>query len=96
MAKHNVPNFLFQTFNNRSSQQRKHYLMVTYQTVTPAAFLSGPVNHIGYRPIMLNKVHVYRGEISNIMPKIPGQCQRLQKYLRHDDRGPEIYENTLI
>ena len=59
---------LFDFFDNPCSNERQHNFMMACQVESLTAFGGWPIYHIGHRTVLPNEVHVYCGEIIQLMP----------------------------
>lgn len=68
--------------------------MVAGEREPSATPLGGPAYDIGIWPVMLDKIHVYGGEMVKRMAEVPDQGHGLEEYFREQHSGAEIDVNA--
>ena len=58
---------LFDFFDNPCSNERQHNFMMARQVESLTAVCGGPIYHIGHRTVLPDEVHIYCGEIIQLM-----------------------------
>src|SRR5687767_6942059 len=86
-----------QAIENRPHEHRHHQLVVTRDLVPLAAVNRGSLNDVHARAIVTDHVEVTRHEVLwPALVKIARDSQRLEEYLRHDDRAAEVQYDPAI
>jgi hypothetical protein len=57
-------------FDDSGCNQRQHDFMVTGKVKTLSALSRGPMNDVGYGAVMLDEIHVNRGEFGKLVIQI--------------------------
>jgi len=64
--------------------------MANQAVSSPCAIRDRSSHNIGHRPVVLDKIKVYRGEIGELMQEIANHRDGLQKHLRKCHRGSNV------
>lgn len=77
-------------------EEGDHDFVVAGESEAPASALGGPAHDVRVRPVVLDKVHVHRGEVLERMAEIPGEGYGLEEYLGKKHRGAEVYVRAAL
>ncbi len=73
-----------------SSQKGEHDLVMPDECVPLPPFTGGPIHHVDRWTVVLEEIHVDRGEMVDLMAQISGKAEGLKEYLWKDDCRSQV------
>lgn len=83
-------------FNYCCREKREHDLVMAGYGISSSALLGGTPDHVCVRTVVLNKIHVYGGEVPEGGAEVSAKRDRFQKYFRKKHSGAEIDVNSAL